>query len=279
MKIKTNLRTDNHAEVMYPFVLIIALVAILAFVMSGVSQYAQSGNMTSGDTINIENPFGMYNYTTIDADPLDSRYIEFDGGVLQGYKVTDDDVLDYVPYPTDEDPFIFTDDDGDLKYVHIIRNNRDYDPGSADIWKMYLDFISIRRDVANAIYWESGESDWNDQAIPFTVIDDHFNNNTNASTTDFQLGDSQDTLFINVTTPGQAAFVAGLWGNEFNLFYGWAKFRIEEVDFWGAISMILYADIPGVNDTIDFLLHTFVISTIVYVVFRMGVMMTPFLGG
>lgn len=266
---------------MYPFVLIIALVMVLGFVLSGIAQFAESGEMAQSDYPGLTNPFGLYNYTLIDAEPSDPNYITFsDGGTtIEGYEISDDRVIDYVPYPTDEDPFLFYDPDdaAEVKYVHIIRDNRDYDPESTEMWEMYQDFVSIRRYSEASFFWSDP---WHDAVIPFTSMDDNFDNTTNVSITTFQLSGSQDSLFVNATTgPGQANFTADLWANEFNLFYGWSLFRLEEVDFWGAIAMVLYAEIPGVHPTINWIFHAFIIGTIVFVVFRMAVMMTPFLGG
>ena len=272
---KKDLKTDTKGEVMYPFVLIIALVMVLGFILSGIAQYAESGDLTQLDYLELDAPFGLYNYTTIDADAGDDRYVDF--GPIQGYQVSDDDVLDYVPYPTDADPFTFYDaDDEDTKYIHIIRDNRDYDPDSADMFEMYQDFIVVRRDPANFFKFSD---EWQNAVIPFTAIAGGFFNSTNVSVTEFQLGDSQDSLFVNATDGGEANFTAALWGNDFIIYYGWSLFRLEEVDFWNAISMVLYAEIPGVHPMVNWIFHAFVIGTMVYVVFRMAVMMTPFLGG
>lgn len=281
MSKRKDLRTDDRAEVMYPFVLIIALVMVLGFVLSGIAQFAESGEMAQSDYPGITNPFGLNNYTLIDAEPSDPDYITFtdEGTTIEGYQVDAARVLDYVPYPTDEDPYIFyePDDVTEIKYVHIIRDNRDYDPESTDMWEMYQDFIAIRRYSEDSFFWDSN---WHNAAVPFVTIEDQFDDGKNVSITEFQLSGSQDSLFVNATTGlGEANFTADLWANEFNLFYGWSLFRLEEVDFWGAISMVLYAEIPGVHPTINWIFHAFIIGTIVFVVFRMAVMMTPFLGG
>lgn len=276
------LRKDTRAEsVFMPFVMIIGMVLVLGFVINGLMQYAVSGQVSQGIYPSTTNPFGLYNYTTIAAyDTGDPRYVDF--GDSEGYLISDADVLDEVPYPTDDDPFTFVDEDGDVKYVHIIRNNADYDPESTDIWEMYQDFIAVRRHTSTQVIGAK----WYDAAIPFQTIEDNFDEGSNdaglemnVSITDFRLGKSQDSLFINTTIPGESAFISALWDNEFYLQYGWSLFRLEEVDFWGAISMILYEEIPGVHPVINFFLHAFILGTIVFVVFTMAVRMTPFLGG
>jgi hypothetical protein len=272
---------DTRGEVMYPFVLLIALVMVLGFIISGVSQYAQSGTITQGDYPGVTNPFGLYNYTLIDAIPSDPDYVTFttDDGTIEGYEVTTERVVDHVPYPTYDDPYIFVDpnDEAELKYVHIIRDNVDYTPGSSDMWEMYQDFVAIRRYSEDSFFWDNP---WHDAAIPFTTIEQQFDNSTNVSISGFQLSGSQDSLFVNATSGlGESNFISDLWANEFRLFYGWSLFRLDEVDFWGAIAMVLYAEVPGVHPMVNWIFHAFVIGTIVFVVFRMAVMMTPFLGG
>lgn len=267
--------TVGSERVFYPFVLIFAFVLILAFVISGVAQYITAGSMAQGAYGALEMPFGLTNYTTILADDTDSRYVDY--GDEEGYLVSDDDVIDEIPYPTHEDPFLFwpESDPEEIKYVHIIRNNVRYDPDSTNIWEKYLDFIAVRRHTG-AFDWEP---QWNNAAIPFSELAANFWNITNVSVTEFQLSGSSDSFFINTSDGGYGNFTAALWSNEFNLFYGWSRFRLEEVDFWEAIAMVIYADIPGVDDTIDWFIHGFVIAVIVFVVFTMAIRMTPFLGG
>lgn len=271
---KKALGKDERGEgVQYPFVLIVALVLILGFTLASVAQYAQSGEVSQGMFPDTSSPFNMYNYTYIDGVGTDDRFVTF--GTLEGYEVTADDVVDYVPYPTDEDPFIFVDEDDDIKYIHIVRNNSEYDPESTDMWKQYKDFVAIRRN--SHPYWGSG---WKNAAIPFTAIENAFMLEGNVSTVKFRLGDSTDTMFFNSTTgPGEYNFTSDLWGNHFYIYYGWSLFRLDEVDFWNAISMVLYEDIPYFDDTLNWLIHAFMIGTIVFVVFTMAVRMTPFLGG
>ena len=280
MRVKKRIIDDRAGEaVAYPFILIITLVMILGFMIAGISQYALAGEVAQGGYPGMTMPFGLTNYTTIDCDDGDPRYITYteDGNTIEGYRVSDDDVLDHVPYPTDDDPFIYwhEDDPDELKYVHVIRDNVNYDQDSTDMWEKYQNFISIRRHTG-AFDWDS---QWNNAVVPFTDIEDNFWLQTNVSITEFRLSASQDSLFINATNPGLLNFTTDLWDNEFNMFYGWSLFRLQEVDFWGAIAMVLYADIPGVDPVIDWMLHGFVISVVSFVVFTMAIRMTPFLGG
>lgn len=267
MRNKRQLRKDIQAEdaTMYPFILIIALVLILGFTVSGLSKYAVSGEMQQPNYPGYSNPFGLANYTTIEADSDDPRFVTYEGE--EGYLISDDDVLDRVPYPTDNDPFIFIDDDGDYKYVHIIRNNIDYNPESTDMWEKYRDFVAIRRHTG-AFDWDT---QWNNAVVPFTTIIDNWFNVSDVSVSDFQLSGSQDSIFVNSTTgPGLANLTTDLWNNDFNLFYGWSLFRLSEADFWGAVSMVYYGEIPGINDTVAWMFHAFTLGTTIFVVFAMS---------
>ena len=268
---------DVSAEsVMYPFIMIIAFVAMMAIVITGVTQYIVAGDASADAYFNINSPYGLDEYTAIEADETDDRFFtSWDG--IEGYNVTDDDVLNYVPYPTDSDPFKFwhVDEPEDIKYVHIIRDNQDYDPGSADLWTKYRDFIAVRRDTGSVL-----TSRWNNAAIPFSELTSNYEEGeVNASVTDFMLSKSQDTLFLRSEINGSANFTTALYDNDFSLHYGWAEFRLEEIDFWNAISMLFYNDIPDVDPMVNNMIHVFTIAVVTFVVFTMAVRMTPFLGG
>ena len=276
IRLRRTLPGDTKAEsVMYAFVLLLSFVGLMVVAIAGVTQYVQAGASNEDLYGNLVFPFNMTEYMTIEADEEDDRYYDAGGG-LHGYNVSTDDILDYVPYPTDEDPFKFwkPDEPDEIKYVHIIRDNQDYDPGSTDMWRKYRDFIAVRRDTGNVI----GER-WNGAAIPFAQIADNWGNDTNASATNFFLSRSQDTLFINSSASDAANFTDDLYDNDFHLFYGWARFRLQEIDFWNAISMLFYNDIPEVDPLVNNLIHIMMISTTVFVIFTMAIRMTPFLGG
>lgn len=276
-KVSRSLRRDLSAEsVMRPFILIIVFVALMAVLIGGVSQYIVAGSLQS-EFHTIDFPFGLSNYTSIDADTDDERYFYDEDREVGGYIISEDDVLDYVPHPEDEDPFLFWKADApeEIKYVHVIMDNQNYDPSSNHMWKKYKDFIAVRRDTGDLI----GER-WNGAAIPFTEIcDNYWEGEQNASVTDFRLSNSQDTIFAFSDVNGSANFTEALYDSDFYLCYGWARFRMEETDFWNAISMLFYNDIPDVSPIINDLIHIFVIAVSVFVIFTMAVRMTPFLGG
>ena len=153
-------------------------------------------------------------------------------------------------------------------------DNVDYDPDSPEMWKKYKDFIAVRREAPSGVIgilsWGTLGGAWYDAAIPFTSIQDHYSNATNVSVVGFKIGNAHDTLFINVTDPGQQNFTQGLWSGEFNIYYGWATFRIESVDFWAAMSMLFVDDIPGVDPLINFIFHAVAIATVTFVIFMMA---------
>lgn len=267
----------NGELIIYPFVLIIAFVLLFGFVMAGLAQYAQSGAMSQGLNLDESRPFGLMNYTTVEADEEDDRYVSIPGGG-EGYLVSDDDVIDEICYPTHEDPFTFWEegDENEIKYVHIIRNNVRYNPESTDLWEKYLDYVAIRRHskqgLLGLISWGTMGGEWLNAAVPFSSIMSRFDNSTNVSYPQFRLGNSQDALFVSSHTgPGYGNFTEDLWDNDFYLAYGWSLFRLEETDFWGAISMVLYADVPGVHPLMNWIIHAFTLGTISYVVFSMAI--------
>lgn len=263
---KSTIKRNRQGEsVMPPFVLIIVFILILGFMINSLMRMAASGNIGDIDLDDKTQPFGLYDFTFI--SPID------------GLVVDEDTVIDYVPHPTHEDPLIFTDeapDPDELKYVHIIRDNVNYDPGSTDMWRMYKDFVAVRRDPHNLV--TLGE-EWDNAAIPFSAFADNYDNISKVSTVNFQMGNSQDSLFINTTDSTPEGFLTGLWGNDFTVSYGWSLFRLEEVDFWGAIAIVLYEELPGVAPVVNWIFHGFVWASVTFVVFTMATRMTPFLGG
>ena len=263
---KSTIKRNRQGEsVMAPFVLIVTFILILGFMVNGLMRMAASSEIGGIDLSDKTQPFGLYDFTFIVP--------------TEGLVVDEDTVIDYVPYPTHEDPLIFTDeapDPDEYKYVHIIRNNVNYNPESTDMWEMYSDFISIRRDPHNFVKW--GDQ-WENAAIPFSAFADNYDNETKVSSVLFQLGNSQDALFIDTVDSTPEGFLTGLWGNDFTVSYGWSLFRLEEVDFWSAIAIVLYEELPGVTPVVNWIFHGFVWSSVIFVVFTMATRLTPFLGG
>ena len=77
-------------------------------------------------------------------------------------------------------------------------------------------------------------------------------------------------MFVNTTEGGEEAFLSALYSGEFYIYYGWANFRIESIDFWAAMSMLFVDDIPGVDPLVNFIFHAVTIATVTYVLFTMG---------
>lgn len=275
---KSLIKDDTGNEpIIKPFVMIVTLVLMASLLVTGLSRLNAASDVSQGLLPNMSTPFGFSNYTFCGVfDMLDPRSITLDGE--EGFEVSDDDVLDYVPYPTDEDPFIFVDDEGDKKYVHVIRANRDYDSESADRWEMYYDFIAIRRHVDNnKIMDPLGAFDnWDDAAIPFSALVDHWDNSTYNSVVNFQLSGNEDSLLVNSTALTVEEFEEDLYDNDFRLFYGWSLFRLNEIDFQSAAAIVLYAELPGVNPYVNWIFHGFIWATVIFIVFEMFTRIWPF---
>jgi hypothetical protein len=257
MSFKRKPYSNLGEAVMTSFILIVTFVVLIAWVVGSLLNQMSSSAEMINQSDRIEEVFGAYNYTLIDPDT--------------GYSVTSGDVSDEMVYPT-EAPFIFTDDGGDAKYVQVIRDNVNYDPGSTDVWTRYSDFISVQRNKGTP--GEVG-SKWLGASIPFTSFAADYDNRTNVSSIGFMLGNMNDTLFIETGS----GFLANLWANNFTLYYGWSFFRTENIDFWGAIGTVMFAKIPGVDPIVDFIIKAFMYSTIIFLVFTMVTRIIPFLGG
>lgn len=262
---RTNLKNDENAEsILQPFILILVFVVIVGFVLTGVTRMATSSEISRGMDPELVNPYFDSNWTLIDP--------------TSGRTVTSADTISEIGYPTHDDPFTFTDsEDDDIKYLHIIRDNVNYDPESTNIWEKYKDFIAIRRNTAEA---GSVSGKWFNAAIPLTEFDDidNWDNSTNKSTVQFNLGKSLDALFIITTNTTGADISGGIWSDSYVLYYGWSNWRVEDVGLSEAIAMAMYADIPGVHWLINYIVHTIVFATIIFVTFTMITRIIPFIG-
>ena len=212
----------------------------------------------------LANPYFDSNWTIIDP--------------TSGYLVETADVINQVGYPTYDDPFIFTDaEDNDDKYVHVVRNNVNYEEGSTDIYTKYLDFIVIRR---NSVDPGDVGGKWFNAVVPLTEFakEENWDNSTNKTTVQFSLGKSLDALFMVTTNTTGTDIAAGIWADDYELFYGWSNWRVEDVGLSEAIAMAMYAQIPGVHWLVNYIVHSIVFATIIFVAFTMITRIIPFLG-
>jgi len=259
------LKSDSSGEsVMRPFVLIFALIVIFALTVAGIGRMAYSAELQDREMsyIGEEFPLDLWNYSLIEPDV--------------GIDIDPERVINQICHPTENDPYIFIDNTtDDKKYIHIIRNNSDYEAGSSEIWKMYKDFIAIRRETDK---WVVGPK-WNDGIVPYTTIANNYDNVTNVSMVDFRLSGRSDTLFINTTNTSDEGFLIGLWGNNYTLYYGWNNWRLDDINFWDAISLVMFDSLPGVHPIVDFLIKALIYGTIVFVIFTMVTRTIPFIGG
>ena len=263
VRLNKDIRPDEKAEsILKPFILIVVMVFCMGFVLTGVSRMGLSAEGINNPQ--ITNPYFDSNWTLISP--------------LSGYDVDDGDEINEICKPEHEDPFIFTDDeDDDDKYVHIVRDNVRYVEGSTDIWSKYEDFIAVRR---NTVEPGSVRGDWYNAAIPLSAFADWHNwdNVTNVTHVEFKLGKSTDCIFLCTTNSTGYDIEAGVWSNEYEIYYGWSNWRVEEVELSEAIAMAMWADIPGTNDYVDYLVHGVFAATMIFVAFTMITRIIPFLG-
>jgi len=190
----------------------------------------------------------------------------------EGYAITTANTSDHMVHPHNS-PIQFTDEDGDIKYVQIIRNNVNYDPTSMDLWKRYDNFISIQRETSDLLGLVHS---WREAAIPLDTAVTKFDEKTNMSIIGFTLtGYNNDTLFFVLPNNNSAL----IWSNSYTLYYGWSLIRPERVDFWGTINMILTGEVPGLHPQIQFIVSVFWIFSYMYIGFVLVRSITPFLSG
>lgn len=255
---------DDHAEAVFrPFILLLILVVCVGFMLSGIARMGLAAQTIESSM--HSNPFFDTNWTLIDP--------------TSGYDVDDDDKINEICKPLHCDPFVFNDpDDDDDKYVHLIRDNVRYVQGSTDIWCKYEDFIAIRRNTDEP---GSATGKWLNAAIPLTAFADwdNWDNSTNVTCVEFKLGRSTDCIFLCTTNSTGYDIAAGIWTNEYEIYYGWSNWRVEDVDLSEAIAMAMYQDIPGVHEYVNWLVHGITISTSIFVAFTMMTRVIPFIGG
>jgi hypothetical protein len=142
---------------------------------------------------------------------------------------------------------------------------------------MYENFIAVRR---NTVSPGSVRGDWMNAAIPLSAFADpaNWNNVTNTTVVEFKLGKSTDAIFLCTTNSTGSDIETGIWTNEFQIYYGWSNWRVEDVELSEAIAMAMYADIPGVHWMINYLVHGIVGATMIFVAFTMITRIIPFLG-
>jgi len=253
-------RRDTRAEsVMRPFLILLGVMMLFAIIsttlihhMAGSAESVNSG--VSQSLLDL----GLYEYELIEPDT--------------GYAITTANTTNHMVHPHDSS-LQFIDDEGDIKYVQIIRDNVDYDPTSMDLWKRYNDFISIQRETSDLFGLVHS---WREAAIPLDTVVAKFDEKTNMSIVGFTLtGYNNDTLFFILPNNNSAMISA----NSYSLYYGWSLIRPERVDFWGTINMILTGEIPGLDSRIQFVLSAFWMFSLIYIGFVMVRSITPFLSG
>jgi len=250
-----------------PFVLLLGVMALFATISATMIQQmtgsAQSVNNGLDKDSFMSDIAGYMTYNIIDP--------------VWGYNITSAFTSDEMVHPLDA-TIVYTDNtaghDGDKKYIQIIRDNVNYDPNSGDIWKKYKDFISVQRETGAALMG-SFSSKWNGAVVSFDSIISHYDWKTNTSMVGFDMSGWNDTLFISLAYNNTAL----IWANSFTLYYGWSTLRSGHVDFWGTIGMILTAQVPGLDDRVQFVLTGFWAISLIFMGFVMVSRIVPFIGG
>jgi len=252
-------------SVFRPFMLMLGVMALFGTVSVTLIQ-AMTGSVNS-----INNGIDRDSY--LSGIIGDTSYTIIDP--VTGYNITTALTKDHMVHPKDA-TVIFTDTDhsNDKKYVQIIRNNVNYDPTSNDIWKKYNDFISIQRET-DAVLSGTFSSKWNGAVVSYESIVNNFDWRTNTSVVGFDMSGWNDTLFIHLAWNNTAL----IWSDHYELFYGWSSLRTGSANLWGTIGMILTAQIPGLDDRIQFVLTSFWLVSLIFVGYVMISRIIPFIGG
>jgi hypothetical protein len=250
-------------RVFRPFVILLSVMAIFSIisvmVMSQMAVSQHDVNAGQSQTNFQLEALGDYQYTFINP--------------IAGYVITTANTSNEMTHPKDS-TIVFTDPNhteyGE-KYIQIIRNNKNYDPGSSDMWTRYKDFISVQRQTDEFLK----ANRWNGASISFDAIAAAFDSKTNSSLVRFDLSGKNDTIVIMLSSNNSAL----LWANSFTMYYGWYKFRAETVDYWATIGMILTAQVPGLDSRIQFLVSFLWMFSYVFIGFTLASRVVPWLGG
>jgi type II secretory pathway pseudopilin PulG len=250
-------------RVFRPFVILLSVLAIFSIisvmVMSQMAASQRDVNAGQAQTNFQLEALGGYQYTFIDP--------------IAGYVITTANTSNQMTHPKDS-TIVFTDTnhtDYGEKYIQIIRNNKNYDPQSSDMWKRYKDFISVQRQTDE--FFKANR--WNGASISFDAIAAAFDWKTNSSLVRFDLSGKNDTIVLIFPSNNSAL----LWANNFTIYYGWYKFRAQTVDYWATISMILTAQVPGLDYRIQFLITFIWMFSYVFIAFTLASRLIPTAGG
>ena len=241
-------------QIFKPFVIMISIMSIFSVISISVIAQMNASITQINEGPDAISPLaallGTWDYTLIDP--------------VAGYRASTVNTTTYMHHPLTAH-YVFTDadHDDDKKYIQIVRNNRDYNPTSTDMWKMYQDFISVQRPVrTGSVIWSR---EWNGAAISFQKIMNNFDSKTNVSTVAFDLSGKNDTMFFVFP----ANNTLSLWTNNYTMYYGWSNLRHEANDAWATVSMVLTAQVPGLDDRIQFVVTAVWATSLLFLGFTM----------
>jgi len=235
----------TNEQVFRPFILILGFVILTGFLlMSFAHMFTASSSLDKPK--DVGSFYGLWEVTRF--NPTD------------GFEVHNWTIQNHHVYPT-EATYIFTDPaTSDLKYVQIIRNNKDYDPGSTDWWKMYNDYIAIERNTGTPGEWDS---DWNGAVIPYQKIVDNYDTEANLSIVNFDLSGSNNSLIIHTMDNSTVR----IWWNNYTMYLGESALQNQRISFWSAVRMVMFAEIPNCNPVVNYMVAAFVDLSLIMIVF------------
>jgi hypothetical protein len=186
-----------------------------------------------------------------------------------GYEVTNASVRHNVP---DGQKGGFEFDSAD-KRVYVIRDNDVYNSGSpynAKAWTKYKDFIAIKRKADDLVGGKVFRV-----AIPLQKIVLNFDHETNISATDFVMSGSNYTLFIKTWDNNTNR----IWWNNYTVYLGKGLLKSNHLDFWSAIRMVLFAQIPNCNPIVNVMVSVMVDLSLIFIGIQLAMRIFPLGGG
>ena len=247
-----------------PFVIIFTVILLMTTMMMMLQHMAIAATQIDQPMQN-ENAVGDYDTILITPNT--------------GYVVTTAKTVNEMEHPTKAN-FIFTDNGsaggltGDNKYVQVVRNNKNYDPSSTDMWKKYNDFVSIQRKTGISPLTPLS-STWNGAAIPLSAFVSAFDPKTNTSKVGFELSGNNDTIFLHLASNDTGL----IWVNSYTMYYGWSMLREGKVNFWGTIGLLMTAKMPGMNPVLSLFISGMFWAVICFMIFTMVSRIIPFIPG
>ncbi len=257
------------------FITIACFCLIVAMMISMSLPMIRSGAAINEQIPNLGVYTGDYNHTWL---PLSTTPPV---SPITSHNVTNATVFPHIMHPYDS-LYIFYDEDATgqtrWKYVQIIRNNDEYDPSKAgsrewnDRWKSERDYIAVRVESGNFGAHSGLTTKWRNALIPLVEFEKNFDKDTNSSTVDFRIGDSTDS--IQIILPNNDT--RNIWWNNFQIYYGWSNFRVDQKGMLATVGEILKFEMPDVHPVISKLLGLMIWMGITFIGISLITRIIPF---